>query len=245
MTADLALTACLFFGAVLYTSIGHAGASAYIAIMALFDVPVVTMRPTALALNVLVSSFTSFRFLRAGLFRWRTLWPFVLTAIPMAAIGGYIQLPGQYYRPFVGIILFLAALRFLLPTNIKQSADWHDPPVWAGLMCGAAIGLLSGLSGTGGGIFLSPLLMVFRWSEVRTASGVVAVFILCNSVSGLLGNWASLGSIAPQLPQYAAAVMLGAVIGTTLGIRVLSTDKLLKALGLVLVIAGAKMIGVY
>lgn len=229
----------------LYTSVGHAGASAYIAIMALFGVPAQVMRPTALALNVLVSGFTSTRFIRAGLFRWRTLWPFAVSAIPMAWFGGSIEIPGAYYRPLVGIVLLIAAARFLLPSKSTDEVEWRDPPLWAALLCGAAIGLLSGLTGTGGGIFLSPVLLFFRWSAVRTASGVASVFILFNSIAGLAGNWSSVGQLPATLPLYAGAVLAGALVGTSLGIRVLPTQGLLKALGVVLAIAGMKMIGVY
>jgi uncharacterized membrane protein YfcA len=242
---DLALAACLFLGAALYTSVGHAGASAYIAIMALFGVPAQVMRPTALALNVLVSGFTSTRFIRAGLFRWRTLWPFAISAIPMAWVGGGIDLPGHYYRPLVGIVLFLAAAKLLWPSRPGSEDDWQDPPIWAAVLCGGVIGLLSGLTGTGGGIFLSPILLLFRWSAVRAASGVASAFILVNSISALAGNWASVGQLPDMLPLYAGSVLAGALIGTTLGIRMLPTQALLKALGLVLVVAGMKMIGVY
>lgn len=243
--ADAALALCLFGGAVLYTSVGHAGASAYIAMMALFGVPPTVMRPTALALNIMVSGLTSARFVGAGLFRWRALWPFAVTAIPMAWLGGTIHVPGDLYRPMVGIVLLLAAARLLLSRKGGEEQDWADPPVWAALLCGGMIGLLSGLTGTGGGIFLSPILLFFRWSAVRTASGVASVFILFNSLAGLAGNWASVGQLPAALPLYAGAVLAGALLGSTLGIRMFSTAILLKALGLVLVIAGLKMIGVY
>src|SRR5215204_5829019 len=110
-TAELLLAACMFLGAALYTSVGHAGASAYIALMALFGIAPAIMRPTALALNILVASFTSYRYLSAGLFRWRTLWPFLIAAVPFAFVGGAIQIPGQYYRPLMGIVLLLGAAR--------------------------------------------------------------------------------------------------------------------------------------
>ena len=234
----------MFLGATLYTSVGHAGASAYIAMMALFGVSPGVMRPTALALNILVASFTSIRFLQAGLFRWRTLWPFLLGAVPLALLGGSMQLPGVYYRPVVGVLLFASAARLLWPKQLATNAQPRDPPIWAGVIGGAGIGLLSGLTGTGGGIFLSPLLLFLGWSATKPASGVAAVFILCNSISGLLGNLAIAKALPPELPVFAAAVMLGAIIGTTLGIR-LAAPAVLKALGLVLVIAGLKLIGVY
>ncbi|WP_375276303.1 sulfite exporter TauE/SafE family protein [Methylorubrum thiocyanatum] len=241
---ELALAACMFVGAALYTSVGHAGASAYIAMMALFGVTPAAMRPTALVLNIVVASFTSWRFIRADLFRWRTLWPFLLGAMPLAFLGGSIKLPGEVYRPLVGVVLLLGAARLLWPRPVRSALEWGDPPIPVGVLCGAGIGLLSGLTGTGGGIFLSPLLMFAGWSDVKTASGVAAVFILVISIFGLLGNLASVGALPSDLPIYIGAVMLGALVGTTLGIR-LPTNVILKALGLVLVVAGFKLIGVY
>jgi uncharacterized protein len=243
-TAELLLALCLFLGATLYTSVGHAGASAYIAAMALFGVAPAVMRPTALVLNILVSGLTTFRYVKAGLFRWRTLWPVLIGAIPMAFVGGSIQLPGQYYRPLVGVILLVAAARLLWPGMTKIAQDTKDIPVGWGIVSGVGIGLLSGLTGTGGGIFLSPLLLFMGWSETRTASGVAAAFILCNLVAGLLGNIASVQALPAELPLYAGAVLLGGLVGTTLGIK-LASPAVLKALGVVLVIAGLKMLGVY
>jgi uncharacterized membrane protein YfcA len=195
--------------------------------MALFGVAPAMMRPTALALNILVAGFTSFRYLRAGLFRWRTLWPFLIGAIPLAFVGGAIQLPGQFYRPLVGVILLIAGARFLWPKELTTNREPHDPPVWAGVLGGAAIGLLSGLTGTGGGIFLSPLLV--GWSATKPASGVAAVFILCNSAAGLMGNVAIVKGLPPNLPIYAAAVLAGAIIGTTFGIN-FAVPAILKGL---------------
>ncbi len=239
------LAACMFLGAVLYTSVGHAGASAYIALMALFGVAAPVMRPTALVLNVLIASFTSFRFIRAGLFRWRTLWPVLIGAIPMAFIGGYVQLPGHFYRPLVGVVLLCAAARLLWPRDLKPTQQPTDIPVHWGMLSGIGVGFLSGLTGTGGGIFLSPILIFMGWSEARTASGVAAVFILCNSVSGLLGNVSAVKELPSELPLYAVAVFLGAIVGTYLGVNRLAPTGVFKALGLVLIIAGFKLIGVY
>jgi uncharacterized membrane protein YfcA len=244
ISTELLLAACMFLGAVLYTSVGHAGASAYIALMALFGIAPALMRPTALALNILVASFTSFRFIRAGMFRWRVLWPFLIGAIPMAFLGGAIHLSGVYYRPLVGVVLLIGAARLLWPTDLQTNREPRDPPIWAGILGGAAVGLLSGLTGTGGGIFLSPILLFMGWSPTKPASGVAAVFILCNSIAGLSGNLAIVKRLPPDLPIYAVAVLAGAIIGTTFGIR-FSSPMILKALGLVLLIAGFKLIGVY
>ena len=243
-TIALVLAACMFLGAALYTSVGHAGASAYIALMALFGLAPAVMRPTALGLNILVASFTSFRYVRAGLFRFRTLWPFSLGAVPFAFLGGAIQLPDAYYRPLVGAILLLSGARLLWPQALQTNREPRDPAIWAGILCGVAIGFLAGLTGTGGGIFLSPILLFLGWSDTRTASGIAAVFILCNSVAGLLGNVAIVKALPPELWLYAIAVTLGAITGTTFGVR-WQPPMILKALGCVLIIAGLKLIGVY
>ena len=230
----------MFLGAVLYTSVGHAGASSYLALMALFGLPPAVMRPTALVLNILVASLTSFRYVRAGLFRWRVLWPFLLGAAPFALFGGSLQVPGEIYRPLVGAVLWISAARLLWPKEIRAVTDPHDPPIALAIPIGAGIGLLSGLTGTGGGIFLSPILLFLGWSNPKVASGVAAVFILCNSAAGLSGNFASVQALPASLPLFAGSVLAGALVGTTLGIRFNAT-LILKALGLVLIVAGFKL----
>jgi uncharacterized membrane protein YfcA len=240
----IALAACMFLGAALYTSVGHAGASAYLALMALFGVAPAAMRPTGLALYIIVAALTAYRYVNAGLFRWRVLWPFLLGAVPFAFIGGAVQLPSAYYRPLVGAVLLFSAARLLWPRELKSNLKPTDPPVWLAIACGVGIGLLSGLTGTGGGIFLSPLLLFLGWSDTRSASGVAAAFILCNSVAGLLGNIAIVRSLPHDLWLYAVAVVIGAAVGTTLGIR-WRAGVILKALGVVLAIAGLKLIGLY
>src|SRR6266852_8560133 len=210
----LFLAACMFAGAALYASVGHAGASAYIALMALFGIAPAVMRPTALALNILVAGFTSFRYLRAGLFRWRTLWPFLIGAMPFAAIGGAVQLPGQFYRPLVGVILIIAGIRIMWPRKLTTNQEPRDPPTIAGIAFGALVGLLSGLTGTGGGIFLSPLLLFTGWARTRRTSGVSAVFILVNSIAGLAGTTITFTALPAGLPVWIVAVLVGGVIGT-------------------------------
>lgn len=243
-TADFLLAACMFLGAVLYTSVGHAGASAYLALMALFGLPPGVMRPTALVMNILVASFTSLRYLKAGLFRWRALWPFLIGAMPFAVMGGALQLPGNVYKPVVGVILWIAAARMLWPREITAAAETSDPPVALAALIGAGIGILSGLTGTGGGIFLSPVLLFLGWANPKIASGVAAVFILCNSIAGLSGNIASVQELPSSLPLYAGSALAGAVVGTTLGIK-FETALIMKALGLVLIIAGFKLMGFF
>lgn len=244
MAPDLILLTALLMGigALLYTSVGHAGASAYLAIMALVGFAPETMKPTALVLNILVASFTSWRFVRAGQFDLRTALPFIAGAVPFAFLGGAVQLPAELYRPIVGVVLWLAGIRLLWPRPLERQRMITAPPVLAGLLGGAGIGLLSGLTGTGGGIFLSPVLLFCGWAAPRRASGIAAVFILCNSIAGLAGNLSSVGRLPAELPWFVAAVASGALIGTHLGVVRLPSTRLFQVLGLVLLIAGAKLV---
>lgn len=151
--ADLILAGCFFLAAALYSSVGHAGATAYLALMALFGVPAPAMRPTALTLNMLVASIGSWRYWRAGYLRFRTLWPFLVGSVPMAFLGGFITLPNQFYRPLVGAVLVLSAVRLLWPQRPNPIAQRRDPPVPLAMAIGLAVGLLAGLTGTGGGVW--------------------------------------------------------------------------------------------
>jgi uncharacterized membrane protein YfcA len=242
---DPLLLALLFFAAaVLYSSVGHAGASAYLAAMALLGVAPAVARPTALALNILVASLVLFRFWRRGHVSVRALVPFLIGSIPFAFIGGAIQLPTTVYKPLLGIVLIIAAAQFARTARQVDEAGLGEPrvPFIPAVLAGAAIGLLSGLTGTGGGIFLTPLLLVAGWSATRPASGISSGFILANSIAGLAGNAASVGGIPAELPLWAGAVLLGALIGSELGSRRAPTAQLRLALAAVLAIAGLKLI---
>ena len=240
MSADvLLLTVAFFLAAIVYSSVGHAGASGYLAAMAFVGLPTPMMRPTALVLNLLVASIATIRFARAGFFSWRLFWPFALGSVPLAFIGGGITLPGHWYRTLVGVVLWAAALRLWL--NLSLPAK-HGPPTFAAILWGAGIGLLAGLTGTGGGIFLSPLLLFMGWAETRQAGGVSAAFILANSLAGLAGNPASLSHLPAHLPVWAGAAVAGGLIGAELGSRRISTATIRRLLGVVLLVAGAKLI---
>ena len=240
--ADVLLPLLLFGSAALYTSVGHAGASAYLASMALVGVAPETMRPTALVLNIFVASFSAVRFWRAGLIDLRLAAWLLAGSAPLAFLGGAIRLPGEVYRPLVGVLLVVAAIRLLLPIELATNREPKRPHPALAATTGAAVGLLSGLTGTGGGIFLSPILIFGGWAATRNASGIAITFILCNSVFGLLGNLASVQRLPSALPIYLAAAMLGALVGTALGVKRLPGGMILKALGVVLVIAGLKLI---
>lgn len=235
------ITALLFLGAILYTSVGHAGSSIYIAIMSVFGLSATVIKPTALVLNIFVASFTSWKFIRAKLFDFKLFVPLALGAIPMSYLGGGINLGTEAYKVLVGILLTISGVLFLTQRKEQVSEQLTPPKFLLALLVGAAIGFLAGLTGTGGGIFLSPLALLFNWTSVKQASGTSALFILVNSVFGLLGHASSVSNLPDTLPVFVGAVLLGAVIGTQLGIKRFSSQGVKRALGLVLIIAGLKL----
>ena len=245
MTTNIAIVAALIFlAALLYSSVGHAGASGYLAVMALMGVSATVMKPTALTLNILVASIATVRFYRAGCFSWALFWPFALPSIPAAFVGGAITLPGYIYKPVVGITLLLAAYRLLRTASSAAIEDAHEKPVpkVGATVSGAGIGLLSGLTGTGGGIYLTPLLLFMGWAETRKSAGVSAAFILTNSVAGLAGRLSSLAALPGAIPYWAMAAVGGGLVGAEYGSRRLGNVTLRRLLAVVLVIAGLKLI---
>ncbi len=244
MTPDALLLAALFFAAaLLYSSVGHAGASAYLAAMALVGVAPATMRPTALVLNLFVATIVIVRFARAGHLPWRNLVPLAAGSVPMAFLGGMIDLPSELYQPLVAVVLLAGAWR--LATAIAPPADETEEqgvPVLAGVAAGAAIGLLAGLTGTGGGIFLTPLLVLAAWTGTRDAAGLSGAFILVNSLAGLAGLLTGGVSLPPAIPLWVASVAAGGLIGSWLGAARFSILNLRRALAFVLVLAAAKLV---
>ena len=237
---DILISICLFFGAILYTSVGHAGASIYIAIMSIFGVPVTTIKPTALSLNIIVSSFTSYQFVRAKFYDIKLATPLLIGAIPAAFIGGYINLPSNIYKPIIGVMLLYSAYRFI---TVKKEDEKPTVPYkfFYAVTTGIIIGFLAGLTGTGGGIFLSPLIIFAAWTTTKGASGTVAIFIFFNSLFGLMGNITSLSAIPPTLPLYGGAALFGGIIGSRIGIHYFQHTAIKRTLGLVLLIASLKL----
>ena len=241
--SETLIIAILFFvGAALYASVGHGGASSYLAVMGLFSLAPDVMKPTALALNILVAGVATFKFYRAGLFRWGLFWPFAIASIPAAFVGGAVMLPARWYKIVVGVVLVYAAVWMFRSAMRPISKETHPPPLWAALVAGLAIGFLSGLTGVGGGIFLSPLLLRMGWAETRATSGVAAPFILVNSIAGLLGHIASVSQLPPSVPVWGAAALIGGWIGASYGSKRAPVPVLRQLLSLVLVVAGAKLI---
>lgn len=234
------LTLAVFIIAFLYSSVGHAGASGYIAVMTLFSLTPAEIKPTALVLNILVATIGSWQFWRAGHFSWKLFWPFALLSFPLAFLGGYLNLPAQVFKIVIGVVLLFSAMRFLMPQPAHEKVTEPPKPVAIGV--GAGLGLLSGLTGTGGGIFLTPLLLLMRWATVKNAAAVSAVFILLNSISGLLGNISATKSIPTFILPLAIAVVVGGVFGSYLGSKKLAPLAIKRLLAIVLMIAGFKLI---
>src|SRR6266568_3429352 len=203
--------------AFLYSSVGHAGASGYIATMTLFGLAPTVIRPTALVLNILVASIGAFQFWRAGHFSWKLFWPFALLSIPAAYVGGYLQPSASILRILIGIVLLFSAARLVFRRSDPPQTFPPSRPI--AVSVGAGLGFLAGLTGTGGGIFLTPLLLFCQWAHIRQAAAVSALFILVNSIAGLVGYFTAKHSI-PSLGVFlAAAAVTGGVFGSHLGSR--------------------------
>jgi uncharacterized membrane protein YfcA len=238
----LLLGILIFVIALLYSTVGHAGASGYIAAMALFGMAPLVMKPTALTLNIIVALIGAVRFYRAGFFSWRTFWPFAVASIPAAYLGGSLTLPVSIYKSIVGIVLLYSAVRLFWGADTADTKKTSLVPIWLALMVGALIGLLSGLTGVGGGIFLSPVLLLMHWAKTKETSGVSAAFILVNSIAGLLGQYQAITHLPNDLIYWAPAALVGGWIGTELGTRLLPVSGIRKFLSVVLVLAGLKLL---
>lgn len=234
------LSAGVFVIALLYSSVGHAGASGFIAVMSLLNMAPQEVKPIALVLNIFVASVTAWHFYRAGHFSWGLFWPFAALSVPLAMAGGYINLPTHWFKILVGAVLLFSSVRLWLQP--RDEAVVHAPKRAVALGVGGFLGLLAGLTGTGGGIFLTPILLFARWARVKTAGAVSALFILVNSLAGLAGNVASTG----RLPGFAwilvVVVLAGGACGSYLGSRHFRPVTVRRTLGIVLAIAGAKLV---
>jgi uncharacterized protein len=239
----LSIAALILIIALLYSTVGHAGASGYLAVLALFGMSPIVMKPTALSLNVLVALIGTVRFARAGFFSWRTFWPFAVASIPLSLIGGSLTLSVPIYKSIVGAVLIYSAVRLFFDAGAADARKTSLVPVWLALILGAGIGLLSGLTGVGGGIFLSPILLLMGWAKTKEASGVSAAFILVNSIAGLMGNAAALSYVPAGITYWAPAALIGGWIGTEMGTRLLPVSGIRRWLSAVLGLAGLKLAG--
>jgi uncharacterized protein len=239
------LAASFFVVATLYSTVGHAGASGYLAMMALVGLAPETMRPTALTLNILVAAFTVYRFRQARHFHWYGLWPFLLGSVPFAAVGGIQSLSRGTYYVAMGLVLFIAAsylawrafgARVIMEEGVVRLRK--IPAVFIGCVTG----FLSGLIGVGGGIFLSPILLTLGWAGPKTTAGISAPFILVNSAVALVAGSLTVQKLPGELPLLAAAALGGAFLGTWLGLQKLNQKALVVTLAVVMSLAGTKLL---
>lgn len=234
------LEAAFFTIAAIYSMTGHGGASGYIAVMVLLGMAPSEIKPLALSLNLIVSAVASLQFYRAGHFRRELFLPFIVASVPFAMLGGYLQLPSHWFNLLLGLALIFSALRIA----IKPSAENpKQPALPIALLAGAAIGMMSGLIGIGGGIFLTPLLLLMGWANPKQAAAVSAPFILFNSLSGLAGFIAHNGQTLPaNFVWFALTVLLGGLLGARIGSRTLPMRAIAQVLSAVLLVGGIKLL---
>ncbi len=243
MSVDILLAVIFFLIATLYGAVGLGGGSGYLAAMGLVGVPPEIMRQTALTLNILVASIGTWKYVRAGYFSARLFWPVAAASIPFAFLGGRLTLPGEIYRPIVGGVLFYAAFRLWRSSTGTQSSPQVKKtlPIWIALIAGAAIGMVSGLVGMGGGIFLGPLLLLAGWANTRQAMGITAAFVLVNSLAGLAGRLSSVPEMPPSILPWLLIVGVGGWLGAEFGSKRLNPLVLRRLLALVLLAGAIRM----
>lgn len=237
---DFLILVGLAVAAFLYSSVGHGGASGYLAVMALAGLAPDIMKPTALALNVVVASIGTWKYLKVGAFDWKAFWPFAVVSIPMAYLGGTLHVPADLFKPLVGIALLFAAWRMFLSSR-QTEVPRRDLKIVPALIAGAGMGLLAGMTGVGGGIFLSPLLLIMGWAGTRETSGIAALFILVNSLAGLAGH-GNLSALPANFPVWAVVVGVLGWLGAEFGSRRLRLPVIRNMLAVVLALAGLKMV---
>jgi uncharacterized membrane protein YfcA len=233
----------LLFGAVslLYAAVGQAGGTAFLALMALASFPTNEMRPTALLLNIVAATYSTWLFNRASLVDWVKLRPLLLASLPTAFVGGFIVLDERFYKNVTGLVLLLAATILVLRRARDGEPD-RPTPFWGAVSIGAAVGFVSGLTGVGGGVFLAPLLIVLQWASPKQTAALSAPFILANSVVGLAGAIYAGQTLAADTWLFTLAVFGGAMIGTIVGLRWVSQTMTRYVLAVILGAAGVQLI---
>jgi uncharacterized membrane protein YfcA len=223
-----------------YSLVGHGGASGYIALLTLAGLSATVVRPSALVLNVCVSALAFVQFARAGHFQWKLFWPFAMLAVPCAWLGSQVDLEPLVYRRILALCLLVAVAR-LFGLFGSGEGERREVPLALALAIGAALGLVSGVIGIGGGILLSPILLLFRWADARTTAATSALFILVNSLAGLVGLWSTVAPFEPRMLTWVGVALVGGVVGSWLGARRMPEPRLRQALGVVLFFASFKL----
>ena len=231
----------LFIVAALYASVGHGGASGYLALMALFSIAPAVMRPTALLLNLFVSSVSFIQFYRGGYFKWKIFWPFAVASIPLSFIGGLITIQSSIYKNILGVLLLVPVVRFLFFKNTDAKA-LKETDITLSLIIGAVIGFLSGMIGIGGGIILSPVLLLLKWTDQKQTAAITALFIFVNSVAGLFGQLTKGIHFSVDMVLYVAVAFTGGLLGAYLGALRFPQAILKNVLGCVLAVAAYKLL---
>jgi uncharacterized membrane protein YfcA len=242
---EILLAASFALVAILYSAVGQAGGTGYIAVMGLVGFAPEVIKSTALTLNILVAAIGCLQFYRVGLLTWRTCYPFAILGAPFSLLGGAVNLPAAIYQPIVGALLLVAAFQMARSARSAKRRDEEapsEPPFLPSLLVGGLIGFGSGITGVGGGIFLAPLVLMFAWAETRQSASISAMFNLVNSAAALIGVWATMPAFPPQLPIWLVVVGAGAVLGSWFGIRHLPVSTLRVLLSLLLAVAGLRMI---
>lgn len=232
----------IFFIATLYSSVGHAGASAYIAAMALVSIQYEVMKPSALILNLFVASIGIYKFHRAGFLPWKKYLPFGVTSVPFAYIGSSLNISSSFYEFVVGSVLIFAAYRLFQSTSTLPKEHRGMFSYRLALLIGICIGLVAGIGGTGGGIFLTPVLVLGNWVETREAAGITVLFVFSNSVAGLIGDWEKIQYIPDTLPLWILSAGVGGWIGATYGSHTSNDNHIKQILSLIMVLAGIRLI---
>lgn len=230
--------------ALVYATVGHAGATGYIAVMTLFGLPAESIRPVALILNVIVGVITAGQFARAGYFRSNLIIPLICGSIPAALVGGWLMPPVPVFEMIVSCVLLFSAFRIGCTKKFQEDSTIGEPSFLRGIlvMVGVFLGLLSGLTGVGGGVFLTPALLAMKVAPVKQVAATSAVFIVVNSIAGLIG-WMSAGNTVPSLaPELILAVGVGGLIGSRLGAYYLTPRILRLCIACILVLAGGKLL---
>lgn len=227
--------------AFLYSSVGHGGASGYLAVMAIMGVAPAMMKPSALVMNLAVSAFSFLGFYKAGHFKLGLFLPFAIASIPMAFLGGTMTLSDSMYKKILAICLLISIARMLYQFKQDDQPN-RSIPVWTGLLSGGLIGLFSGMIGIGGGIILSPLMLLMRWSTLKETAAVSALFIFVNSLSGLYGQMQKGGFHLTDNLQYAVlATIIGGLFGSYYGSQKFNLPTLRYLLTIGLTIASLKL----